>query len=124
MSYLETAKASLAALRDQPPESAPPAQLGIGPKAIGDELGAMSLDLFAQAGLIVRVRSEVLGCQILFVSDNVPEAALTDADLPVYRAAELRKLALLHPEPHHLRGLHDAKTIFDGTITDVQDRND
>jgi len=83
----------------------------------------MTLEAFAEAGLILQVRSEVLGSSVLFVSDDVPEAALAGSDLPVYRAAELRKLALLSPAPHSLRGLHDAKTIFEGTITDVQDRN-
>ncbi len=84
----------------------------------------MTLEAFAEAGLILKVRSEVLGCSVLFVSDDVPEAAIAGYDIPIYRAAELRKLALLNPAPHSLRGLHDAKTIFEGTITDVRDRND
>ena len=83
----------------------------------------MDLETFSRAGLILQVRSEVLGCSVLFVSDDVPEAALAGYGLPVYRVEELRKLALLKPAPHSLRGLHDAKTIFEGTITDVRDRN-
>lgn len=87
-------------------------------KAVAD----MTLDEFAQAGLTVRVWSEVLGSHVLFASDNAPDPAPTDSDLPVYRASELRKLALLDPEPQALRCLHEVKTIFKGDISDVQSR--
>ena len=88
------------------------------------DIAAMSLAEFAQAGLIIRVRSDVLGRDVLFVSDDVPENALSGAALPIYRASELRKLATLQPEPRSLRCIHEAKIIFDGVITDVRDRDD
>ncbi|MDY7091578.1 MAG: hypothetical protein SX243_01255 [Acidobacteriota bacterium] len=67
----------------------------------------------------MRVRSSILGQDVLFVSDNVPEAAIAHRGLTVYRARELRKLAILGPSPRSLKTIHDAKTIFDGVITDV-----
>lgn len=90
----------------------------------GPEIAAMRLSDFARAGLIARVRSNVLGSEVLFVSDNVPETALEGTDLPVYRAAELRKLAILRPPPRTLQVVHDVKTIFNGVITDVRERDD
>jgi hypothetical protein len=84
----------------------------------GAAVAAMDLETFSQAGLIVRVRSKVLGTTVLFVSNNVPEAALAETIFPVYRASELRKLATLKPAPRSLQTIHDAKTIFEGVITD------
>jgi len=80
----------------------------------------MTLEDFAQAGLIVEVNSAVLGSRVLFVSDNVPDSRLAEAELPIYRAAELRRLAVLKPEPRTLRSLHEVKTIFEGAISDVR----
>lgn len=85
---------------------------------------AMDLAAFARAGLIVRVHSEVLGCDVLFVSDNVEASVLAGNDLPIYPARELRKLAVLGPEPHDLRCIHEVKTIFNGAITDVRPFDD
>ncbi len=82
----------------------------------------LSLDQLAKAGLIVRVHSTVLGGDVLFVSDNVPEAIVQRQELPVYRAHELRKLAVLQPEPRALRRLHEVKRVFKGTIAAVEDR--
>jgi hypothetical protein len=54
------------------------------------EVAGMSLERFARAGLVVKVRSTLLDEVVLFASDN--------ADLPkderrqVYRAADLRRL--------------------------------
>lgn len=89
-----------------------------------ERIATMTLGEFAQAGLIARVRSNILGCEVLFVSDNVSEIALEGNDLPVYRAAEMRKLAILRPRPRALQCIHDVKTIFHGVITDVRERND
>ena len=104
----------------QPPRSGE--KSGGGDLAAG--VAAMTLDEFATAGLVLRVRSTVLGCEVLFVSDDVPEEDLRDRDLPVYRAAELRKLAICCPRPRDLQRLHDVKTIFNGTIADVRPRDD
>jgi hypothetical protein len=120
MSYLDTAKDSLEALRSRsaPLSTEKPAVAVTGPSP--EEVAAMRLSAFARAGLILRVYSGVLERDVHFVSDDVPESDLPDSDLPVYRAAELRKLALLRPEPHDLRRIHETKTIFHGVITDVR----
>jgi len=44
--------------------------------------------------------------------------------LPVYRAAELRKLALLRSGPRAVRRVHEVKTILNGRITDVRKKQD
>jgi len=84
----------------------------------------MDLATFASAEIIVRVHSKVLGCDVLFVSDNVPAGALAGHQLPIYRASELCNLAILRPQPRSLRYLHEVKTVFHGEITDVQSRDD
>ncbi|RMH15044.1 MAG: hypothetical protein D6701_10490, partial [Gemmatimonadetes bacterium] len=38
-------------------------------QADAERIAAMPLDEFARAGLIVQVKSSVLGCRVLFVSD-------------------------------------------------------
>ncbi len=124
MSYLETARESLEAIRRRRPQVSAAMSANEAPTPTLDEVAAMSLDEFAQAGLILRVRSAALDSQVLFVSDNVAESALADEELVVYRASELRKLAVLHPEPHTLRCLHEVKSIFNGVITDVRARDD
>ena len=89
-----------------------------------DAITAMDLDEFARADIVLRVHSTVLDQEVLFASDSLYESTRNSADLPVYRASELRKLAILQPEPHSLRYLHEVKTIFNGTITDVRARDD
>lgn len=84
-----------------------------------EHIAEMTLEEFSKAGLIVHVRSARLGCKVLFVSDNLSEAALSDVGLPIYRAGELRKLAVLRPQPHSLKTIHEVKTIFKGTIEEV-----
>jgi len=86
------------------------------------EIESMDLATFATASLVVRMQSRILGCSVLLVSDDVPHLAL-GGDSPTFRAAELRKLAILRPPPHDLQVIHDVKTIFDGVITDVQQRD-
>lgn len=126
MTYLSTAKEALSALRArcdpepkrcQGPEPVVPQQLPT-PGAVA----AMTLKEFARAGLKVRVHSQVLGCDVLFVSDNVPDNEIDARGLPVYRAHELRKLALMKPQPHSLRCIHEVKTVFGGTVEAVTDR--
>ncbi|MDA8021138.1 MAG: hypothetical protein MPN21_27185 [Thermoanaerobaculia bacterium] len=124
MSYLETARESLEAIRRRSPQMSDATCAKEVPTPTSDEVAAMSLDDFAQAGLILRVRSAALDSQVLFVSDNVAKSALADEELVVYRASELHKPAVLHPEPHTLRCLHEVKSIFNGVITDVRERDD
>lgn len=54
------------------------------------EVAGMSLERFARAGLVVRVRSSLLDEVVLFASDNARVA--TDETRPVYRAADLDRL--------------------------------
>ena len=88
-----------------------------------EAVAALSLEELSRAGLIIRVYSTVLGREVLFVSDNVPDEIVEQQALPVYRADELRKLAILRPEPHSLRRLHEVKEVFRGTIEAVEDRS-
>ena len=87
-----------------------------------EAIAALSLDELAQAGLVIRIHSTVLGTDVLFVSDNVPDEVIQAQDLPVYRAHELEKLASLRPAPHDLRRIHEVKEVFKGTIAAVEDR--
>ena len=122
MSYLETAQRTLAEIRrrrDAQEATAPRA--GTVPTLTDEEVAAMTLDTFAKAGLVVEIRSDVLGRNVLFVSDDVHERALADLDLPVYRASELRKLAILPPTPRALRCIHGVKAVFGGAITEVRE---
>lgn len=82
------------------------------------EVEAMSLEQFAKAGLIVRVRAASLG-ELLFVSDDVPDSVLENDRLPIYRAHELRKLAVLRPRPHSLKTIHEVRTLFQATIEEI-----
>jgi hypothetical protein len=83
----------------------------------------MPLNVFAKAGLIVQVWSEYLGCEVLFVSDNVPAAAVDGTGLSVYRAQELKKLARVPPDPKCLRNIQLVKEIIGGTIQDVREKD-
>lgn len=85
-----------------------------------EDVEAMALDKFAQAGLIVRVEVPRFGCDVLFVSDDVPEEEVENRGLTVYRAAELRKLYRWQPKPHDLRVIHDVKSIFGQTIVSIE----
>ena len=54
------------------------------------EVAGMSLERFARAGLVVRVRSTLFDEVVLFASDNARVPA--DERRPVYRAADLGKI--------------------------------
>ena len=83
-----------------------------------DQIESMSIEAFAQAGLILRVRLNGTGREVLFVSDNVPDAALSHRRLPTFRARELANLATLRPEPRNLRSIDEVKRLFSGDIQD------
>lgn len=82
------------------------------PTVTAGEVCAMPLSEFAEAGLVVEVRSEVLGEVVIFASDN----AVVDPGerRVVYWAAELR--TLLGVGGDDLRRLHAAKRAFGGTV--------
>ena len=84
------------------------------PSVSAEDVCAMPLSEFAQAKLVVEVRSDVLGEVVVFASNN----ALVDPGerRVVYRASELKTLAESAPSPHELRGLHRAKQIFRGSL--------
>ncbi|HEX2466161.1 MAG TPA: hypothetical protein VHR17_16175 [Thermoanaerobaculia bacterium] len=54
------------------------------------EVAGMTLERFARAGLVVKVRSTLLDEVVLFASDNAELPR--DERRPVYRAADLRLL--------------------------------
>jgi hypothetical protein len=54
------------------------------------EVAGMSLERFARAGLVVKVRSTLLDEVVLFASDNAELPS--NERCPVYRAADLRRL--------------------------------
>ena len=68
-------------------------------------IAGMSLKSFALAGLVLRVRSRLLGEDVLFASDN---AHVDRQDLVVYRAAELE--TFLDAKEAELMALHRARS--------------
>ena len=54
------------------------------------DVAGMSLERFARAGLVVKVRSSLFDEVVLFASDNARVPA--DERRPVYRAADLDRL--------------------------------
>ena len=116
MSYLDIADETLNRLRADWPTGAADEH------DTAERVAAMKLSDFARAGLIVEVWSEVVGADILFVSDNVHRSKLKGRSEVVYRARELKKLARLPPDPPHLRTVHMVKEIFGGTIQSVEGR--
>lgn len=69
---------------------------------------------FAQSGEIIRIYSEVLGCEVLLAADNADSAVVAATGLPVYWAREFPHLVGLTPEG--LRHVHDVRTFFDGEL--------
>lgn len=73
----------------------------------------MSIEEFAQAGLIVTVDSAALGERVIFASDNAPVGEQLGG-LTAYRAAELTQLANMTPE--QLQNIHVLKKSFRATV--------
>ena len=67
-------------------------------------IAGMAMSDFATAGLVLRVRSAVLGEEVIFASDNAEIAG--DPGLPIYRAKELSRLL---SAKECLQRLHAAK---------------
>ena len=114
MSYLDIANETLNRLRADWPTAAADEE------DTAERVAAMKLNDFARAGLIVEVWSEVLGADVVFVSDNVPRSKLEGRPEVVYRAKELKKLVRLPPDPRELRTLQMVKEIFGGTIQGIR----
>ncbi|HEV3073361.1 MAG TPA: hypothetical protein VHB47_02990 [Thermoanaerobaculia bacterium] len=86
------------------------------PSLLAAEVRALRLEDFALAGLVIEVRSDVLGEGVIFASDD---ARVDPGERrPVYRARELRVLLGL-TDPLELRRIHEVKRTFRGTITDA-----
>ncbi len=73
----------------------------------------MRLSAFARSGEWLRIRSRLLGEDIILAADN---ATGLPPGVPVYRADELRFLIGLDPEG--LRGVHRIKSTFAGAVHD------
>jgi hypothetical protein len=76
-------------------------------------IAGMSLEEFAQAGLIVTVDSAALREHVIFASDNASVAEQIDG-LTAYRAAELTQLADITLE--QLQKIHVLKKTFRASI--------
>lgn len=74
----------------------------------------MTIREFAMSGKVIRIRSEVLGCDVVFAADNADPQKAGAAGLPIYWARELREL--IGVEPRHLQLIHETKSVFEGEI--------
>ena len=82
------------------------------PTIAAADVCAMPLDQFAEARLIVRVRSEVLDEVVVFASDN---ASVDPGERRVvYRASELNELLGL--DRQSLKRIHAVKRTFRGSV--------
>lgn len=81
-----------------------------------EDVPGLRLEELNRLGLVVEVRSEVLGERILFAAD----AATVDPTerRPVYRVSELRRILEAQLSPESLRELHRVKATFGGRVTD------
>lgn len=68
---------------------------------------------------VTRVKSSVLGCDVLFVMDTGTPISRDLAGMPVYVWAELLELLRIGLTPDELPAIHKAKMVFGGTIGDV-----
>ncbi|OPZ62262.1 MAG: hypothetical protein BWY86_00477 [Candidatus Aminicenantes bacterium ADurb.Bin508] len=106
--------------RLQRPPSAvetPPPALESTPEEPLPDIREMTLEAFSKARLVVRIRSRLLGTEIILASDN----ALLDeeAGSVVYRASELKRL--LSAPPEAVRDIHRMKDLFRGSrITEMR----
>lgn len=122
MSYLETAKQSLKALRGDQVHS--PCVSRFEQFTVLDPTNAdcMTIDAFAVAKMTLVVESTPNGQRAIFASDDIPPDEVPEGDMPVYRAAELRKLAVLSPFPGTVQTLGQAKAIICGKKAEFRGR--
>lgn len=88
-------------------------------RADAKPIARMTLTEFAHSRRVVRIRSSVLGCEVLFAADNADPAAVAVTGCPVYRASELRHL--FDVTPTDLRLIHETKARFDGEVVGADD---
>lgn len=78
------------------------------------DIGNMAVSEFATAGLVVKLRSSLLGGQVVaFASDN---AKIEDGELVTYRASELALLSDVSDDD--LVRLHSLKRVFTGSLVE------
>ena len=76
------------------------------------DIGSVSLSEFASAGYVVKLRSSLLGGQVIaFASDN---ANVVEDDLVTYVASELALLSAVSEDD--LIRLHALKQVFGGSV--------
>ena len=75
----------------------------------------MTLAQFAVSGKVVRIRSEVLGCDVIFAADNADPAKAGAAGLPIYWAREFKHLIGMSAKD--LTILKECKIWFGGEVT-------
>jgi len=73
----------------------------------------MRLSAFARSGSWLRIRSRLLGEDVIFAADNAVDLP---GGFPIYRAGELTKLTELDPD--NLRAVHRVKATFSGKVYD------
>lgn len=79
------------------------------------DIANMPLETFTKANMTVKVASEVLGEDILFVSNDEIAKGLKDEGLVVYTAQELKAIVKLNPDPEALKRIHEVKQVFKGS---------
>ena len=78
----------------------------------------MTVEEFKRAGLVIRVKSAVLGEDVLFVSENAPNVD-EGGPLVVYHASEMERLVSVSVEC--MKTLHAIKKTFRGALlTDMK----
>lgn len=98
-------------------ETPPSPALEVTTEELLPDVREMTLEAFSKARLVVRIRSRLLGTEIILASDN----ALLDEEAGpvVYRASELKRL--LHATPEAVRDIHRVKDLFRGSrITEMR----
>lgn len=76
----------------------------------------MPLETFIKTDLVVRVASNVLGEDILFVSDSEIAEGLKAEGFVIYTADELKAIVKLNPDPETLKVIHEVKNVFLGSV--------
>lgn len=70
---------------------------------------------FRDAGLLLRVRSKILGEVVWFASDNAHRPKHVPRTR-IYYASELERLIELQPDAEGLRRIHETKVAFAGKV--------
>jgi hypothetical protein len=82
-----------------------------------ERVANMSLASFANKKIVAKVQSSVLGKTVIFASDNA-FLKEEDKEVGVYRASELRLIAVMEPDAETLKAIDRVKSIFNGRVID------